>query len=142
MKYLIGFFSSFLIFYIINKLQMKNNILLEKKLQPIKYSQSHIHSLIFPLLPKIKNFKPIKKTQSTLHESKFSIKVIIMDNKAYWIKDSKFYMADMLSDGAVDKETTRIVDTMTMDKVQLDKMMFIIDRLREGTFDDSGSTGN
>jgi hypothetical protein len=29
-----------------------------------------------------------------------------------------------------------------MDKVQLDKMLFIMDRLRDGKNDDSGSTGN
>jgi len=62
-----------------------------------------------------------------------------MDNNAYWIKDNVFYMADMSSDGMVDKDTTRIVDTMAMNKVQLDKMMFIIDRLREDTYDSGGS---
>lgn len=142
MKYLIGFFSSFILIYIIVKLQVKHNILLEQKLNPIRYSQSHVHTLISPLLPKIQTFKAIKKSQSLLHESRFSIKVIIMDNQAYWIKDSIFYMADMSNNGEVDKDTTRRVDTMTMDKVQLDKMMFIIDRLREGTFDDSGGTRN
>jgi hypothetical protein len=45
-------------------------------------------------------------------------------------------------DGNVDKETTRVVDTMTMNKVQLDKMIFIIDRLREEAFDDRWGSGN
>ena len=64
-----------------------------------------------------------------------------MDNQAYWIKDNVFYTADMAMNGNVDKDTTRTVDTMTMNKVQLDKMMFIIDRLREEAFDDRGGTG-
>ncbi len=64
-----------------------------------------------------------------------------MDDQAYWIKDNTFYTADMVQ-GTVDKETTRIVDTMTMNKVQLDKMIFIIDRLREEAFDDRWGSGN
>jgi len=64
-----------------------------------------------------------------------------MEDQAYWIKDNIFYTADVMGDG-VDKDTTRRVDTMVMNKVQLDKMMFIIDRLREGNSNDSGSTRN
>lgn len=140
MEYLIGFLSAFLLLYILVKLQTNKNILLETKIKPIRYSQSHIHSLVSPLLPDIKNFKKNIKSQASLHESRFSIKVIIMDNKAYWIKDNIFYMADMILDGTVDKETTRRVDIMGMNKVQLDKMMFIVDKLREGVLDDSGGT--
>lgn len=64
-----------------------------------------------------------------------------MGNKAYWIKDNAFYEADL--DGKnIDKESARIVDTMQMDKVQLDKMLFIMDQLRDGKSDDSGNPGN
>jgi hypothetical protein len=51
-------------------------------------------------------------------------------------------MADMNNEGIVDKDTTRRVDTMTMSRVQLDKMMFIIDRLREENYNDSSGSGN
>lgn len=141
MKYLIGFFSAFLLMYCIFKIQNKSNIFQEPKIKSLKYSQSHIHSIVFPLLPKDKIGKSKKKSQSILHESKTSIKVIIMENSAYWIKDNIFYMADMSMDGMVDKDTTRRVDIMAMDKVQLDKMMFIVDKLREEAFDDRGGSG-
>ncbi len=48
----------------------------------------------------------------------------------------------MSIDGTVDKDSTTRVDTDSMSKVQLDKMLFIVDKLREGTFDDSGSAGD
>ena len=64
-----------------------------------------------------------------------------MDEQAYWIKDNVFYTADMDGD-YVDKDTTRRVDTMAMNTVQLDKMMFIVDKLREGNLNDSGGTRN
>ena len=141
MKYISGFILAFILIYLFEKFQAKHNILQERKIKPIRYSQSHIHSLIFPLLPKGTKIKKIKKTQSKIHEAKNNIKVIIMDNRAYWIRDNALYVADMSIDGTVNKETTRRVDTMTMNRVQLDKMIFIIDKLREGTLDDSGSAG-
>lgn len=141
MKYISGFILAFILIYFFEKFQAKHNILQEKKIKPIRYSQSHIHSLVFPLLPKGIKIKKPKKTQSAIHEAKNNIKVIIMDNSAYWIKDNAFYMADMSIDGTVNKDSTRRVDTDGMSRVQLDKMLFIIDKLREGTLDDSGSTG-
>ena len=52
-----------------------------------------------------------------------------------------FYMADIFQND-IQKDTARVVDTIGMDKVQLDKMLFIMDQLREGKNNDSGSTGN
>lgn len=141
MEYISGFILAFVLIYFLAKFQIKYNILQENTIKPIRYSQSHIHSLIFPLLPKGIKIKKPKKTQSTIHEAKNNIKVIIMDNSAYWIKDNTFFTADMCIDGTVNKDSTRRVDTDNMNKVQLDKMLFIIDRLREGTLDDSGSAG-
>jgi len=142
MEYLIGFFSAFLLIYIVFKIQFKNNIFQESKIKPLKYSQSHIHSIVFPLLPKNKSGKRKKKSQAVLHELNTSVRVIIMENSAYWIKDNVFYTADMSTEGTVDKDTTRRVDTMDMSRVQLDKMMFIIDRLREENYNDSGGPGD
>lgn len=99
----------------------------------IRYRQSHIHELVKDTLPEILgiDFKEPVERQSTKHEEKTNIKVIIMEDKAYWIKDNSFYVADFV-DNMVDRDSVRIVDTMSMDKVQLDKMFFIMDQLREG----------
>jgi len=85
--------------------------------------------------------KVINKTQSKMHYDKTNVKVIILDNQAYWIKDNIFYKASL--DGqSIDKESAEQVDTMHMDKVQLDKMLFIMDKLREGINDDSRGSGD
>ena len=141
MKYYIGFFIAFVLIFLITKLQSKYNILQEPYVKNLKISQSTIYNASL-FLNKISNkkIKNNKKTQSKLHDSRTNIKVIIMDNQAYWIKDNVFYTANMIGDN-VDKDTTRTVDTMAMNRVQLDKMMFIIDRLREEALDDSGSSG-
>jgi hypothetical protein len=80
--------------------------------------------------------KLISKTQSKNHYDKTNVKVIIVDNNAYWIKDNIFYKAPLV-DQLIDKESAEQVDTISMDKVQLEKMLFIMDKLREGINDDS-----
>lgn len=141
MKYFIGYFFALSLFYVITKLQEYYNIFNQFDRRKFMPNQSRKHQInyLFKLHDEIK--KPEKQTQSKMHSSKTNIRVIVMEDQAYWIKDNIFYTADILGDG-VDKETTRRVDTMVMNKVQLDKMMFIIDRLREGNSNDSGSTRN
>ena len=141
MEYLLGSFATFIIilicYFILN--YINNNI--KNNFKKIKYSQSHVHSLIAPFIPILNQTISNKITQSKNHDNKNNIKVIIIDNSAYWIKDNAFYTAFIDPHGTVDKDTTRIVDTMAMDPVELDKMLFIMDKLREGLNNDSGSSG-
>ncbi len=97
--------------------------------------------LILPLLPEIKKYKKKMITQSSKHEERTNVKVVIMDNKAYFIKNGTFYCADMHGT-EIDGANATSVDTMAMDKVQLDKMLFIMDQLRDGNKDDSGDSRN
>lgn len=140
MKYYIGFLFAFLLAYTVLKLQVKYNIFNEFK-EINRHTQSHKLFLRTALDQQAGVEKIKQETQAQKHEKKIRVKVIIMDDQAYWVKDNVFYTANML-DGDVNKNTTREVDTMTMNKVQLDKMMFIMDRLREGAFNDSGGTGD
>ena len=80
-------------------------------------------------------------TQSKKHFDRTNVKVIIVDNQAYWIKDNIFYKAPLI-DQLIDKDSAEQVDTSDMDKVQLDQMLFILDKLREGINDDSRGSGN
>ncbi len=139
MEYLVGSLTTFILLVLIGKNTMKNKRIGQKI--SLKYSQTHIFEIVKPLLPPGTLTKQIRKTQSLNHEQKTSIKVIIMEDQAFWIKDNIFYVADM--DGHhIDKDTTRRVDTMAMDKVELDKMLFIMDQLRDRKINDSGSSGN
>jgi len=140
MEYFIGFCVAIVGVFFVTKLQNKYNIFYEFNETQLKPRQSRKHYLLKSMILEV-NTKPNIKTQSKMHNSKVNIKVIIMDNQAYWIKDNAFYTASVRIDGNVDKDTTRVVDTMSMNSVQLDKMMFIIDRLREEAFDDRGGSG-
>jgi hypothetical protein len=114
----------------------------KKQKLTVRYSQSHIFDLVSPLLPSIINKTNKQRiSQSTIYDKKTNIRVIIVEDMAYWVKDNVFYKASINNEG-VDSETTKVVDTIGMDSVELDKMLFIMDRLREGLDNDSGSTGN
>lgn len=140
MQYIIGFLSAFVFIYFLVQIQNRYDILKER-LKFVKSTQSRYHYLFKKNVSLPKQKARNKNTQSAKHDKNVNIKVIIMDDQAYWIKDNTFYTAEMKY-GIVDKETTRVVDTMTMNKVQLDKMIFIIDRLREEAFDDRWGAGN
>jgi hypothetical protein len=71
------------------------------------------------------------KTQAFEYEAKNKLRIFVADDKAYWIKNNAFYEANLV-DGIIDESTTKVVDTMGMNKVELDKMLFIIDQLRKG----------
>lgn len=109
----------------------------------IQFRQSRLHELLKPLhilenLVKILSKTPTE-TQSRKHYSKQHVKVIMSDTEAYWIANNKFYVADV-RDSIIVQETTREVDTMVMDDVQLKKIIEIVEMLGDG--DDSGSSGN
>jgi len=104
------------------------------------YRQSHIFSLISPYLHYMPEISLLPNTQAYSHEAKNKLRVVFTDDKAYWIKNNAFYQADLV-DGLVDESTTKVVDTMSMDKVELDKMVFIVQQLTEGMTNDGGSPG-
>ena len=81
-----------------------------------------------------------KSRQSIRFLKQGEIRVIYMENKAYWIENNRLVVADAVNQ-TIDKESKKEVDTYTMDKVQLDKTVFIVEKLREGTLDEGGYTG-
>jgi hypothetical protein len=125
--------TTLLLFYIyILKNSIKNHkeVIISQSMLQYRYSTRKKNSRKFNA-----------KSQSKVHYDKTNIKVIIFDNDAYWIKDNIFYKAPLVNE-LIDKESAEQVDTIHMDKVQLDKMLFIMDKLREGINDDSRGSGN
>lgn len=128
MEYLIGSLFTIAAFWSIKKLT-KN--VTSGQIESVRYSQSHIYDLIRPFMPSNEELiGDPPPSQKTNHYNSLFIKVMLVDNEAFWIKDNQVYVAD-ISDGAIDKTSTRQVDTMAMDEVQLKKMMFIIDQLKQ-----------
>jgi hypothetical protein len=110
------------------------NLISVRKFSKLKkpiISQSDVFHIIKDFLPRELFLKPVKETQAFAYEKKTNVRVIVLEDSAYWVKDNTFFVAD-ISDGSIDNSSVQVVDTMSMDKVQLDKMLFIMDQLTEG----------
>jgi hypothetical protein len=118
-----------------------NGYKVSKTLTNIKYRQSDIHESIRTLIPKKLNNKEKIESQSVKHAANTMIKIIVIDSKAYWVKDNVFYSADT-DNGDIISPTAEPIDISTMSKKDIDKMLFILDNLRKGIQNDSGSSGN
>ena len=111
-------------------------------LKKIKYRQSDVHEMIKNVIPKKRFDKPKFITQSQRHVQKNMLRVVIEKDKAYWILDNVFYTADAIN-GRVDENTAKPLDVENMSKKELDKMLSILDDLKQGVGpNDSGSAGN
>lgn len=136
MEYLIGALASSvlttMIFYFIARTRQAYPVV------KIKASQSRTHRLYPPIL-NIRN-KEIN-TQSVAHRNKNLTRIIFTDNNAYWIKDNQLYVADT-DNGLIIENSEKPVDTMGMDKVKLDEMMFIVEKLTEGKNIDNWGSWN
>jgi hypothetical protein len=139
MDYLLGFLVAIGMFLFFRLIAPK---MISKDLgNKIRYSQTHIHEIIKDNIPD-SMFYPIKKpTQASIREKSMNVKVLFIDKEAYWIKENALFIADQ-EDGIVKEDTARRVDTMGMNGVQLEKVMYIVDILNEGNENDRGYTGN
>lgn len=97
----------------------------------IRYSQSNIHDIIKDYIPKPERLVRVEKRQSMKHQDENRVKVIITEDKAFWVMNNSFYTADVV-EGSIDKESTQVVDTFNLDPDELDKMLFILDQLKNG----------
>jgi hypothetical protein len=112
-----------------------------KNLKNVRYSQSDRHQTIINFMPKKINNRQQIESQATKHAGKTMVKIIVIDNKAYWVKDNVFYFADTNNGDIVDV-TAKPVEISNMSKQDIDKMLFILDNLRKGNVNDSSSAGN
>jgi hypothetical protein len=141
MEYFLGSIITFVIVIVASYL-FKNERQDSKTFTFLKYSQSYTHDLMAPYMPTNKELAMLtgKTTQSLRHDKSNQVRVLIARDRAYWIKNNAFYTAEV-ENGEVIKETTRPVDTMAMDRVQLDEMVFIVEQLTRGIENDSRNTG-
>ena len=112
-----------------------------KKFSKTLYRQSDIHKLLkyFFSIRLPNNEGP--SSQLTKRKEKNMTKVIFVDNQAYWVSENTFFVAESIN-GEIQRQTARPVNTNGLSKVDLNKMLFILDSLKNGSKNDSGSSGN
>ena len=139
MEYLLVIGLTLSLCWSIIKVSNKKRIAFLKK---IKYRQSDIYEITKDVISKQRFDKPKFITQSQKHVQKNMLRVVIEKDKAYWILGNVFYTADAIN-GRVDENTAKPLDVENMSKKELDKMLSILDDLKQGVGpNDSGSTGN
>jgi hypothetical protein len=139
MEYLLGSLLTIVSIVVANKLLRKS--LPKYRVNNINYSQSVMHEVLAPFIPTNSELrKETFKSQALEHKKKNTMRVLFVEDMAYWIKDNVFYSANVV-DGMVDEESTKRVDTMGMDKVQLKEMSFIVEKLTEGIDDENRYSG-
>jgi hypothetical protein len=138
MEYILTAVLTFIVFCFILIVIRKKT---QKGFSKTLYSQSDMHRLLkyFFSLNIINEEKPT--SQLTKRREKDMIRVIVIGNLAYWVSDNMFYVAEAI-DGEVIPETAKPVDTNSMTRRDLDKMLFILDSLKNGNKNDSSSAGN
>ena len=125
-------------YWAIIKIVKKKN---KKTFSKTLYKQSDMHQMLkyfFSLEVKNK-IKPV--SQLTKRAESDMLKVIVVENQAYWVSNNIFYVAKAF-DGEVLTETAKPIDVENMSKKDMDKMLFILDKLKNGKRDDSSSAGN
>ena len=139
MEYLLIIGLTLLSYWSIIKISNKRRMVFLNK---NKYRQSSIYEMIKDVVPKQRFDKPKVITQSQKHIQKNMLRVVIAEGSAYWILNNVFYTANAIN-GRVDEETIKPLDIENMPTKELDKMLSILDDLKQGVGpNDSSSTGN
>lgn len=139
MEFFAGILFAFATIYFVRRFIINDKNISENKVGSIKHRQSHLFELVAPYLNS-EQFHVLPDTQAYRHESSSKIRIFLYNNVAYWIRNNALYQADLVN-GEIDESTTKVVDTMALDKVQLDEMVFIVQQLTEGMTNDGGSSG-
>ena len=60
------------------------------------------------------------------------VRIIMVGSRAYWISENQVLEAPVTPEGFVDQTMATPIDTMGMDKVELEEIAFIVEKLTEG----------
>jgi len=135
MEYFWGSSITLLCLFFLNKM-VNRQIMLNKT--KIVFTQTRKNELVKQYYQKSSNKKI--DSQSKKGKAKNLIRGLIVEDLIYWIEDGKLVFANLVN-GKIDETSKKGVDTHSMSKVELDKIMFIVDKLAEGNKNDSGNSG-
>jgi hypothetical protein len=134
MEYLIGAaFSAVLFFGILLFVHKTQSI----SVDIIKYRQSHIVHIL-AMTEYEEHDKDEFYDKESPEKDNIKCKVVFLEDKAYWLDGSEFFVADARGDTIMTK-TKRQVDTMSMSAVELKQIAKVVEALRSDNEDrDSG----
>jgi len=137
MEYFLGCLITLISLFVFSKMLKQINT---NKISIPIFTQSKKVQLIKNYLINPIRMEPETKTQSREHVKKNSIKAFFLADNVYWIENG-FLVTAKINENKIDETTKKKVDTHSLDKVELDKITFIVDKLTEGNKNDSGNSG-
>ena len=112
-----------------------------RKSHRVIYRQSDMHKMMKKFFTYELPEKEDPSSQLQKRREKDTIKVLFIEDQAYWVASNIFYVANV-ENGTPVPETAKPVDTANMSKKDIQKMLSILDNLRGGNKNDSGSSRN
>jgi hypothetical protein len=140
-EYFVGYLAALISFSVVWHYFNKHSARYKRSSPIFSQSRRHFVKIGFAPMPDFSIHGPDYVSQSTKHLRARETVIVIHEDQAYWIQDNTFYCAPVVKN-LVDHENKKIVDTISMDNVQLKKISVIVDRLTEEGSNDSGNTGN
>ncbi len=137
MEYFLGSLITLLCLFALNFKIKKDE---PYRIQVPTFSQSRKYLLIKKYLISVPKARHSHTSQSTKNFAKNLIRGIVVEDDIYWIEDGRLVTANLVN-GKIDENSKKVVDTHTMDKVELDRVMFIVEKLTEGDGNDSSNSG-
>ena len=103
------------------------------KMRRITFRQSILHQVVKHMMPTNAEYKRDNTKRQSVERSRERVVRVIKtpDSKAYWVKDNIFYCAEVI-DGEFDPQEALPVDTTYLSKREVDKLLHILDNLKNG----------
>lgn len=138
MEYLLLILLIIPIFIIYRMINVGRKISTKK---PVLMTQAKAVSMVSRLYSVAENAYKNKNRQSKEFFDKMHPRILIMDGKGYWISNNAVYYASFDENG-LDTENAIQLDTMSMNDVELKKLMFIVEQLTKGLGNEDSSEWN
>lgn len=126
MEYLLGSLVTLFSVFILNKMITEKS---KKGKVNFEITQSYLFKLLGDYNDKMLT-KSLPETQAYKHVKNQYVRIMIVEDRAYWIRNNQLYVAKF-EDGNIDSDSTKEVDTMSMSPVELEQTMFIVEKLSE-----------
>jgi hypothetical protein len=128
------FISSWIIIRVVTKKSYK-------KFHRVLYRQSDMHNIMKRFFSIQVDLDEKAPTQLQKRIDANNLKVLMIEDEAYWVVDNIFYVAKT-EEGTIIPETAEPINTLDMSTRDINKLLFILDNLKNGSKNDSGSAGN
>jgi hypothetical protein len=105
------------------------------------YTEQDIHEFLKKFFSTKSDGRSFRGIKMPVYKQGEKVRIMMFPDSAYWVHENVFYHAEV-EDGEVITDTTRPVDTSTLTKEEMERMLTILDNLKKEETDESDGSGN